>query len=58
VALLPYLFVKSKIERLLAQFHFVEAFHRSESDGDQIEVYMTNFRIVIEVIKNFKIGEP
>lgn len=47
VALLPYLFVKSKIDRLLAQYNFIDAFHRSESDGDQVEVYLTNFKIVI-----------
>jgi len=58
VAVLPWLFIKSKVPRLLAQFLFVEAFHRIESDGDQVEVYMTNWRIVIQVIKDFKIKEP
>jgi len=34
VTMLPYLFVKARIDRLLAQFNFIETFHRSECDGD------------------------
>ena len=55
VALLPYLFVKARIDRILAQFNFIEAFHRCESDGDPVEVYKTNFRIVIERINSMKL---
>jgi hypothetical protein len=58
VMILPYLFVKAKIDRLLAQFNFIEAFHRGESDGDKVEVYLTNFRIVIERIQKFKLPDP
>lgn len=43
VRILPYLFVRAKIDRLLAHFNFIEAFHRCESDGDPVEVYKTNF---------------
>lgn len=57
VTILPYLFVKAKIDRLLAQFNFIDAFHKSESDGDQVEVYLTNFRIVVERILSFKLPE-
>lgn len=34
VTILPYLFVKAKIDRLLAQFNFIQAFHRGDGDGD------------------------
>jgi hypothetical protein len=57
VSILPFLFVNARIERLLAQFLFIDAFHRSESDGDQVEVYLTNLRIVVERLRNFNVKE-
>lgn len=57
VSILPFLFVNARIERLLAQFHFIDAFHRSVSDGDQVEVYLTNLRIVVERLGNFNVKE-
>lgn len=57
VTILPYLFVKARIDRILAQFNFIDAFHKSESDGDQVEVYLTNFRIVVERITIFTLPE-
>jgi len=46
VTILPYLFVKAKINRLFAHIQFIEAFHYSISDGDEVEVYLTNLKIV------------
>lgn len=47
---MPYLFVKAKIKRLYAHYLFTIAFHISVEGGAQIEVYLTNFMIVIERI--------
>ncbi len=56
---LPYLLVKAKIKHLLAHSNFIEAFHFSMSDGDQIEVYKTNLKIAMQRIKHFKVpGSP
>lgn len=54
VSILPYLFVKSKIKRLFTHFLFTLAFHISDDSGGQIEVYLTNFRIIIERIQSYK----
>ena len=53
VTILPFLFVKAKISRLLAHIQFIEAFHYSVSDGDQVEVYLTNLKIVKQRIQGF-----
>lgn len=34
VSIMPYLFVKAKVDRLLANFKFVSAFHMCDDDGD------------------------
>lgn len=57
VSILPFLFVKARIDRLLAHFKFVSAFHISDEDGGQIEVYFTNFRIIVERITTFIIPD-
>jgi hypothetical protein len=53
VMILPYLLVKARVGRLLAQYNFIENFHYSGSEGDQIEVYKTNLKIAIQRIKEF-----
>ena len=53
VTILPYLFVKAKINRLFAHIQYIEAFHYSLSDGDEVEVYLTNLKIVQQRIESF-----
>jgi hypothetical protein len=48
---LPYLLVKAKVKNLLAHTNYIEAFHYSMSDGDQIQVFKTNLHIAMERIK-------
>lgn len=55
VSILPFLFVKARVERLLAHYKFVCAFHISDEDGGQLEVYFTNFKIIVERITTFKL---
>lgn len=57
VSILPFLFVKARIDRLLAHFKFVSAFHISDEEGGQIEVYFTNFTIIVERILTFNMPE-
>lgn len=57
VSILPFLFVKARIDRLLAHFNFVSAFHMSDEEGGQIEVYFTNFTIIVERITTFVMPE-
>lgn len=47
VEFLPYVLVKAKIDRLLAHFNYIEAFHLTTIEGDPIEVYRTNLKISI-----------
>jgi hypothetical protein len=49
--------VKARIDRLLAHYKFVCAFHMSDEDGGQMEVYLTNFTIIVERITHFEIPE-
>ncbi len=59
MTVLPYLLVKARVSRLLAHTNYIEAFHYSTSEGDQIEVYKTNIKIAVERLKHFKIpGTP
>jgi hypothetical protein len=34
VSILPYLFVKANVDRLLAHFNFIVAFHIASDEGD------------------------
>ena len=53
VTILPYLFVRAKVNRLFAHIQFIEAFHYCVSDGDELEVYLTNLKIVKQRIQSF-----
>lgn len=55
MTVLPYLLVRARVHRLLAHTNYIEAFHYSMSDGDQIEVFKTNLKIAMERLKQFKI---
>ena len=55
VQVLPYILVKAKIQRMLAHFNYIDAFHYSTNDGDQVEVYKTNLKIAVERIKDFEL---
>ena len=55
MTVLPYVLVKAKIDRLLAHFNYIEAFHFCTNDGDPIEVYRTNLKIAVERIRDFKL---
>lgn len=55
VEFLPYVLVKAKIDRLLAHFNYIEAFHLTTTEGDPIEVYRTNLKIAIQRIWDFKL---
>lgn len=57
VGLLPYLLVKAKIDRLLAHFNFIEAFHLTTNEGDPVEVYRTNLKIAIQRIWDFNLEQ-
>ena len=50
---MPYLLVKARVNRLYAQYKFIENFHYSASEGDQIEVYKTNLKIAVQRIREF-----
>lgn len=56
VEFLPYVLVKAKIDRLLAHFNYIEAFHLTTIEGDPIEVYRTNLKIAIQRIWDFKLA--
>jgi hypothetical protein len=55
VAYLPYIFVMAKIDRLLAHYNYIEAFHLTTNGGEIIEVYRTNLKITIQRIWDFKL---
>ena len=57
VAYLPYIFVMAKIERLLAHYNYIEAFHLTTNGGEVIEVYRTNLKITIQRIWDFKLPD-
>jgi len=50
--------VKAKVNRLLAHIKFIEAFHYSVSDGDQVEVFLTNLKIAKQRIQSFHLQGP
>lgn len=55
VEFLPYMLVKAKIDRLLAHYNYIEAFHLATNEGDPIEVYRTNLKIAIQRVWDFKL---
>ena len=55
VEFLPYVLVKAKIDRLLAHYNYIEAFHLTTNEGDPVEVYRTNLKIAIQRIWDFKL---
>jgi hypothetical protein len=57
VTILPYLLVQAKVPRLFAHANYIEAFHYSMSDGEQIEVFRTNLLIAMERLKIFPLTD-
>jgi len=55
VEFLPYVLVKAKIDRLLAHYNYIEAFHLTATEGDPIELYRTNLKIAVQRIWDFKL---
>jgi len=47
IAILPYLFVKANIPRMLAHYNFTSAFHYSTDSGDKLNNIKTNFELCI-----------
>ena len=49
---IPYILVKAKIERVLSHYNYIQAFHFSVNEGDEISVVNTNLNIAITRLKS------
>lgn len=53
----PYILAKAKIDRVLSHHNYIQAFHFSVNEGDQISVVNTNLNIAITRLKSTDFDE-
>ena len=49
---IPYILVKAKIDRILTHHNYIQAFHFSVNEGDEISVVKTNLNIAMMRLKS------